>query len=159
MFLPFSAAVQDVCAHTRTNSNVFGHAENILVSKNLKTKQNRKREKLCPCVSNVSQVVSEADRRPVNVKLWCVSAHTVQSVPKRSVHQSDAVCTQGDIPTVWCHLSRHTAAASCNQTINQLQMNHNNIENKQQKQKTWQIPGKWWRFCQTSESVWKQNDN
>lgn len=122
--------------------------------------QNRKREKLCPCVSSVSQVVSEADRRPVNVKLWCVSAHTVQSVPKRSVHQSDAVCTQGDILTVWCHLSRHTAAASCNQTINQLQMNHNNIKNQQQKQKkTWQFPGKWWRFCQTSDSVWKQNDN
>lgn len=32
-------------------------------------------------------------------------------------------------------------------------------QHKKQKQKTRQFPGKWWRFCQTSESVWKQNDN
>lgn len=107
-----------------------------------------KRENLCPCFSTFSRIVSEADHRPVDVKLCCVSAHIVQSVPKRSVHQSDAVCKQGGIPTVWCHLSRHTAAASSDQTINQLQMNHNNIKNKTK-------PGNFWQMVTFLSNFWK----
>lgn len=38
-FLPFLAAVEEACAHARTNSKVFGQAESILGSKNKNRRQ------------------------------------------------------------------------------------------------------------------------